>query len=90
MTGAHFPISDIAAALENEKKDSLEEAKLLVARTHGLHAQQVSHSTCKLTGGTMLPYSSLEASRLRTTRHHPVYELLLSMVLLREGVDSVR
>ena len=31
--GAHFPISDIAAALEDAKKDNLEEAKFLMART---------------------------------------------------------
>ncbi|CAE7728454.1 unnamed protein product [Symbiodinium microadriaticum] len=33
MGGAHFPISDIAAALEDPKKDNLEEAKILLART---------------------------------------------------------
>ncbi|CAE7648983.1 unnamed protein product [Symbiodinium necroappetens] len=33
FAGAHFPISDIAAALEDPKKDNLEEAKILLART---------------------------------------------------------
>eukprot|EP00439_Symbiodinium_sp_Y106_P079852 s1226_g18.t1 len=33
FVGAHFPISDIAAALEDPKKDNLEEAKILLART---------------------------------------------------------
>ncbi|CAE7239203.1 unnamed protein product [Symbiodinium natans] len=33
FAGAHFPISDIAAALEDAKKDNLEEAKFLMART---------------------------------------------------------
>ena len=35
--GAHFPISDIAAALEDPKKDNLEEAKILLARTWLAH-----------------------------------------------------
>ena len=39
VAGAHFPISEIAAVLEDAKKDSLEEAKTLMARTGKTHPQ---------------------------------------------------